>query len=98
MLPSVEAQSLDHWIAREVPRIYTLKNKSKQTKNKPHQFPGRRYTLKAEVEKLETLEDYDRVLEEMEDQIKELKRIKRRKKKMLELQTEKEEIKYHFLR
>ena len=50
MLPSVEAQSLDHWIAREVPRIYTLKNKSKQTKNKPHQFPGRRYTLKAEVE------------------------------------------------
>lgn len=48
--------------------------------------------LKEEVEKLETLEDYDRVLEEMEDQIKELKRIKRRKKKMLELQIEKEEI------
>ena len=48
--------------------------------------------LKEEVEKLETLEDYDRVLEEMENQIKELKRIKRRKKKMMELEVEKEEI------
>ena len=50
MFPSVEVQSLNQWITREVPRIYTLKSKSKQTKNKPHQSPGRRYTLKAEVE------------------------------------------------
>lgn len=50
------------------------------------------YVRDIEKEELKTLEDYDKKLEEMEKQIKELKKIKRRKKRMIELESEKEEI------
>lgn len=45
-----------------------------------------------ETYKAKSLDEYDRLLEDMEVQIKELKKIKKRKKKMMELELEKEEI------
>ncbi|MDU4892372.1 MAG: hypothetical protein E6344_18795 [Clostridium sp.] len=44
------------------------------------------------VEELKTLDDYDKKLEDMEAQIKELKKIKRRRKKMMELESERDDI------
>lgn len=43
-------------------------------------------------EELKTLDDYDKKLEDMEAQIKELKKIKRRRKKMMELESERDDI------
>lgn len=45
-----------------------------------------------EKEKLCTIEDYDRKLNELEENIKILKKIKRRKKKLQELKEEQDEI------
>lgn len=44
------------------------------------------------VEELKTLDDYDKKLEDMEAQITELKKIKRRRKKMMELESERDDI------
>ena len=44
------------------------------------------------VEELKTLDDYDKKLEDMEAEIKELKKIKRRRKKMMELESERDDI------